>query len=163
WESRAVVEPADATPLALPEIHPVDLNLPVAAVALPRFERPLQTGVREARLLTNAPWAPWLGDLAVEDATEGWRFPAPVATGRRGGRAGGAGGAGGAGHRAGPPPLPHRQTARRRPRGQTFVRKARFPSARQPPLENLFAGKQVRLPFEPYKYQLEGIAFLMPR
>src|SRR5262249_30813735 len=30
-------------------------------------------------------------------------------------------------------------------------------------LENLFAGKQVRLPFQPYPYQLEGIAFLMPR
>ena len=33
----------------------------------------------------------------------------------------------------------------------------------QPPLEQLFAGKQVRLPSEPYPYQLEGIAFLMPR
>ena len=33
----------------------------------------------------------------------------------------------------------------------------------QPPLEDLFAGKQVALPFKPYPYQLEGIAFLMPR
>jgi SNF2 family DNA or RNA helicase len=33
----------------------------------------------------------------------------------------------------------------------------------QPPLENLFAGKQVEVPFKPYPYQLEGIAFLMPR
>src|SRR5207245_4785626 len=33
----------------------------------------------------------------------------------------------------------------------------------QPPLEQLFAGKQVRLPSEPYPYQFEGIAFLMPR
>jgi SNF2 family DNA or RNA helicase len=30
-------------------------------------------------------------------------------------------------------------------------------------LEDLFAGKQVRLHSEPYAYQLEGIAFLMPR
>jgi SNF2 family DNA or RNA helicase len=33
----------------------------------------------------------------------------------------------------------------------------------QPPLENLFAGRQVTLPFKPFPYQLEGIAFLMPR
>jgi SNF2 family DNA or RNA helicase len=30
-------------------------------------------------------------------------------------------------------------------------------------LENLFAGRQVKLPFKPYPYQLEGVAFLMPR
>src|SRR5206468_5754596 len=33
----------------------------------------------------------------------------------------------------------------------------------QPPLENFFAGRQVQLPFSPYPYQIEGIAFLMPR
>jgi SNF2 family DNA or RNA helicase len=33
----------------------------------------------------------------------------------------------------------------------------------QPPIEDLFAGKQVRLPFQPYPYQFHGIAFLMPR
>jgi SNF2 family DNA or RNA helicase len=33
----------------------------------------------------------------------------------------------------------------------------------QPPLENLFAGRQVRVPFRPFAYQLQGIAFLMPR
>jgi SNF2 family DNA or RNA helicase len=33
----------------------------------------------------------------------------------------------------------------------------------QPPLEDLFAGKQVSLPFQPYPYQVRGIAFLMPR
>ena len=33
----------------------------------------------------------------------------------------------------------------------------------QPPLENLFANKQIELPFQPYPYQIKGIAFLMPR
>ena len=33
----------------------------------------------------------------------------------------------------------------------------------QPPLEDLFNGKQVQLPFPPYPYQVQGIAFLMPR
>jgi len=30
-------------------------------------------------------------------------------------------------------------------------------------LENMFVGRQVSVPFPPYPYQLEGIAFLMPR
>jgi SNF2 family DNA or RNA helicase len=33
----------------------------------------------------------------------------------------------------------------------------------QPPLENLFAGRQLDLPFKPFPYQMKGIAFLMPR
>jgi SNF2 family DNA or RNA helicase len=33
----------------------------------------------------------------------------------------------------------------------------------QPPLEDLFAGRQVELPLKPYPYQVQGIAFLMPR
>src|SRR5207249_6020128 len=33
----------------------------------------------------------------------------------------------------------------------------------QPSLENLFAGKQLNLPFKPFPYQMKGIAFLMPR
>ncbi len=33
----------------------------------------------------------------------------------------------------------------------------------QPPVEDLFAGGRVSLPFKPYPYQVKGIAFLMPR
>jgi SNF2 family DNA or RNA helicase len=33
----------------------------------------------------------------------------------------------------------------------------------QPPLEDIFTGRQVQLPFKPFPYQLKGIAFLMPR
>jgi SNF2 family DNA or RNA helicase len=33
----------------------------------------------------------------------------------------------------------------------------------QPPLEDIFAGRQVQLPCAPYPYQMQGIAFLMPR
>src|SRR5262249_31368233 len=33
----------------------------------------------------------------------------------------------------------------------------------QPSLEDIFANKQVSLPFQPFDYQLRGIAFLMPR
>ena len=33
----------------------------------------------------------------------------------------------------------------------------------QPPLDGLFDGRQLEVPFQPFPYQLEGIAFLMPR
>ena len=57
------------------------------------------------------------------------------------------------------------------PRGKTRVRppsdlvmlKDRLLYLLQPPLEELFAGKEVHLPFPPYPYQVKGIAFLMPR
>ena len=58
--------------------------------------------------------------------------------------------------------LKDRQT-RLRPAGDAGGVKERLLYLLQPPLENLFAGKQVRLPAEPYPYQMEGIAFLMPR
>src|SRR5207247_5043122 len=45
----------------------------------------------------------------------------------------------------------------------TVVFKDRLLYLLQPPIENLFAGKQVRVPFQPYPYQMEGIGFLMPR
>src|SRR5438132_383072 len=35
--------------------------------------------------------------------------------------------------------------------------------ALEPSLENLFAGKELNLPFKPFPYQMKGIAFLMPR
>src|SRR5204863_719601 len=52
---------------------------------------------------------------------------------------------------------------RLRPPADAVVFKDRLLYVLQPPLENLFANKQVRLPFEPFPYQLQGIAFLMPR
>src|SRR5262249_24874850 len=58
--------------------------------------------------------------------------------------------------------LPARPTRLKPPR-DTVVLKERLLYLLQPPLESLFAGMQVRLPCEPYPYQLEGIAFLMPR
>src|SRR5262245_6148301 len=64
-------------PLPLPEIVPIDLTLPIEVCTLPRFDRPLTVNVREARLLTEPPWARSLGKLTMEVSTQGWRFPAP--------------------------------------------------------------------------------------
>jgi SNF2 family DNA or RNA helicase len=138
------------------------LEFPVEARSLPRFDRPLPVGVREARLLTDSPWVRSLGKLTLEVTTEGWRFPTPADT---------------------PPPLPQKQRIfrpeeppfeppekpepgalhRLRPPRDTVVFKERLLYLLQPPLENVFGGRQVTVPFKPYPYQMEGIAFLMPR
>jgi SNF2 family DNA or RNA helicase len=57
------------------------------------------------------------------------------------------------------PPL---QTRLRPPR-ETVVFKDRLLYLLQPPLESLFGNNKVTLPFDPYPYQIKGIAFLMPR
>ena len=100
-----------------------------------------------------------MGKLAIEISTQGWRFPTPdqlLATGEL------------TEQPAAPAPVepeaaprPHRTSVK--PSSQTLLFKDRLLYLLQPPLEDLFAGKQVQLPFEPYPYQLNGIAFLMPR
>ena len=139
----------------------IELLQPPDAKPHPRFERPLHVNVREARLLKDAPWIRSLGKIALEISTTGWRFPAPLAEFKPG---------------TPPPPAPPREPepkappskaegrrTRIRPPSDTVVFKDRLLYLLQPPLENLFAGKQVQLPFKPFPYQLEGIAFLMPR
>jgi SNF2 family DNA or RNA helicase len=142
-----------------PEVSPTDLELAVDACLHPRFDRPLQTGVREARLLGTPPWVRSLGRLTLDVKTEGWRFPTPPreAESTR-------------------PRIfkPQTEEERETANGSTHYTRLKPPSDAvlltdrllyllQPPLESLFAGKQVTLPSPPYPYQLEGIAFLMPR
>src|SRR4051794_1948943 len=74
-EDLAISPPADTTPTV--EIETVDLALPVEARPHPRFEEPLHVTVRQATLLTRAPWTRSLGKLAIEVGTHGWRFPSP--------------------------------------------------------------------------------------
>jgi hypothetical protein len=53
---------------------------------------------------------------------------------------------------------------RARPTADTVVIKDRLLYLLQPPLDGLFNdGRQLEVPFQPFPYQLEGIAFLMPR
>jgi SNF2 family DNA or RNA helicase len=137
------------------------LNLQSVEIrSLRRFERPLAVTVREARLLGDAPWVRSLGKLSMEVTTEGWRFPAPPET-----------------NPAVPKPrlyepenieaAPERprpvKATRLKPPRDTVVFKERLLYLLQPPLENVFAGRQITVPFKPYPYQMEGIAFLMPR
>jgi SNF2 family DNA or RNA helicase len=147
----------------------VDLNFELAVETHPHFERPLQVQVREARLLNDPPWVRSLGKLSMEVSTQGWRFPKPIDQCPEPSRP-----------RLfqqelasqseptepGAPAQPtsaKRAHTRLRPTADTVLFKDRLLYLLQPPLEDLFGGKQVQLPFQPYPYQLQGIAFLMPR
>jgi SNF2 family DNA or RNA helicase len=142
-----------------PAVHALDMAPAVDVRHLPALERPLQPAVREIGLLNKAPWVRTLGKLTLEATTQGWRFPAPGE----------------------PPPglklfqperpqselrlaLPSTRTRTHlKPPGDMVMFKDRLLYLLQPPLEDLFLGRQVELPFQPYPYQLKGIAFLMPR
>ncbi|HMO36360.1 MAG TPA: DEAD/DEAH box helicase, partial [Gemmatales bacterium] len=52
---------------------------------------------------------------------------------------------------------------RQKPPASSVVLKERLLTLLQSPLENLFAGKKIELPFNPFPYQMEGISFLLPR
>lgn len=150
------------------ESVPVELGIKANTQPLPRFDKPLQAEVREARLLNELPWVRSLGKLTMSVTTEGWRFPSPPQENFQPIRL--------RGYQPGQLPDPataanpvpttaplRRPRTRLSPPGDTVVFKDRLLYLLQPPLETIFAGKQVQLPCKPYPYQLEGIAFLMPR
>ena len=163
------------TPFEFPEVLPLELELTPDAILHPRFERPLEAGVRETRLLGQSPWVRSVCRFDWSVQTEGWKFPAPPPELDR-------------------PPAPMRAAApveklvgrevvdlpqlpddpvgtvaaakkrvRPRPTADTVLFKDRLLYLLQPPLDGLFDGRQLEVPFEPFPYQLEGIAFLMPR
>jgi len=54
-------------------------------------------------------------------------------------------------------------TTRVRPPGTMLGLKDRLLYLLQPPLEGMLGKGRMTLPFQPYPYQLQGVAFLMPR
>ncbi len=154
----------DAEPFA---VEGVALAAFPDALRLRRFDEPLTAAVREARLLTQAPWVRSLGKLEMTVQTEGWKFPAPPPELDRPPRPPAAK----AEPKLAEPALPDRAPSeaadkkriRARPTPETVLVKDRLLYLLQPPLDGLFQGKQLEVPFEPFPYQLEGIAFLMPR
>jgi SNF2 family DNA or RNA helicase len=135
-----------------------------AVYSLPGAELPLEAGVRPAKLLSDAPWVRSLGKLGMDVSTEGWRFPTPCSEVElvRRPRLFDPG--------AGDVPAPAADGTLNRPRktrlqppADTVLLKDRLLYLLQPPLEHVFGGKQLRLRSDPFPYQMEGIAFLMPR
>ncbi len=153
-------------PAILLPVDQVDLSLAVEVHTLPRFDRSLEVSVRQATLLNHSPWVRSLGKIGMEVTTQGWRFPTPPdqATTAKPRLA----------------QLEHEPEAafapaaeqallgkvartKLHPPRETLQFKDRLLYLLQPSLEDIFANKQVSLPFKPYDYQLRGIAFLMPR
>ena len=143
----------------------VPLLNPPEILVLTRMNRGLALKVREARMLNDAPWVRSLGKLGLEVSTEGWRFPTPpdergvigkataVAPAKRDEALA----------KQAPKTKSAEKYTRLRPPADAVVFKERLLYLLQPPLEPLLAGRQLRLACKPYPYQLEGIAFLMPR
>ncbi|MBI1918837.1 MAG: DEAD/DEAH box helicase, partial [Planctomycetes bacterium] len=146
------------------DVQAIDLDLPLEVRGLPAMEWALQVQVRESRLLTSPPWVRSLGKLALEVTTQGWRFPTPPSEKDEGGRMKDE-------PQTGNQPVhpssfilhPSATRTRLMPTRDTVLFKDRLLYLLQPSLENLFAGRQLNLPSQPYPYQMRGIAFLMPR
>ena len=152
-----------------PAVMPVEVQVSLAVSGLPRFESSLVPAVRAARLLADAPWIRGVGPLEMRVQTEGWKFPAPPIDLPP--------------FRPAPPEtrppegdatapdlpdatelaVPRPARVRPRPTSETVLFKDRLLYLLQPPIDHLIGGKSVGVPFQPFPYQLEGIAFLMPR
>ena len=165
------IEPAVAEPTGdTPEVVAVDFGVSLSVGGLPRFEAPLLPNTREARLLNESPWVRGLGSLDMRVQTDGWKFPTPpidlpprpriekkpeTEEPR---------GDGLAPELPDPVPPPQRKPpVRSKPAADTVLFKDRLLYLLQPPIDHLIGSKSVGVPFEPFPYQLEGIAFLMPR
>ncbi len=131
-------------------------------------------GTRSIRLPDETPWVRTLGKLRVEIRCDGWRFPSPPevrATSRQSKEAEPAGAIlhtserqlDGTSVQPIDGPKPSKRSTRPMPPPDVATLRERLLYVLQPPLEHLLGGKQLELPFQPYPYQLEGIAFLMPR
>src|SRR5262245_9280114 len=59
------------------EVISVPIDWRVEARSHPRFERPLESSVRQASLLNSAPWVRSVGKLPMDVSSQGWRFPLP--------------------------------------------------------------------------------------
>jgi SNF2 family DNA or RNA helicase len=144
-------------PTEPPEVAAVPLLGPVLALCA-RGDRPLTATVKDARLLTDSPWSRSVGRLELDVRTEGWKFPLPSgeptpakAASERPAAA------------CDTPPPELTRPVRPKPTADTVMLKDRLLYLLQPPLQGVFGRQQVEVPFQPFPYQLEGIAFLMPR
>ena len=145
-----------------------ELDETIVIETLPGLDRPLDPGIREVRLLSDSPWVRSLGRLELNIASEGWKFPAPPAVFAPPRPAGEPREPAPSRHEVKLPALPDGEAAakpriRPKPTADTVLFKDRLLCLLQPPLDGLFDGRQLEVPFEPFPYQLEGIAFLMPR
>ena len=158
------------------EVDALDMHFTLRVKPHAQFDRPMKLGVKQATLLNNNPWVRPIGKLTMNISTQAWKFLVPgevilpIASEEP---------------QTEQPEqsetpddsdtdaeLPEeenpfvdedRPKTRLKPPTEVVGFRDRLMYMLQPPLEDLFSGKQVTLPFKPYPYQLKGIAFLMPR
>lgn len=154
--------------LLTPAVHAFDLSLKCNVVDVPSLLKSLEPRVHPAHLKLPAPILRHIHGLQkfqMDLQVEGWKFPNPAIA---------------------PAPRPMKEKSedkpitaevhilemlspstekptRQKPPATTVILKERLLTLLQPPLENIFAGKKIELPFKPFPYQMEGISFLMPR
>jgi SNF2 family DNA or RNA helicase len=145
-----------------PATDALELSPPIQVCELPWLVQGPRPTTYAARLLIEPPRVRSLEKLPMTVTTEGWRFPtppvdSPPVTPRPF-------------KTQSTPPSAHAddegkppRVTRLRPPADAIVLKDRLLYLLQPPLENLLAGRQIQVPCKPYPFQLEGIAFLMPR
>ncbi|MFO0938467.1 MAG: DEAD/DEAH box helicase [Gemmataceae bacterium] len=150
------------------ETESIPVAFRMADYTPPKFA-PLTTTPKEIRLLSTTPWVRGVGKFELSVTTEGWKFPAPpvdVLPTKAAEEP-----------ESKPAELikldepinldepidPKKLPIRTRPTHETVLFKDRLLYLLQPPLDGVFDGRQLEVPFEPFSYQLEGIAFLMPR
>lgn len=147
-----------------PVVKSFDLGLNLNCQSLDVLFKPGGVNARSIPMLANIPWVRSIPDLEPKITTEGWRFPTPTDTNP-------------AFNQGKIPtcltqaekipdngePQPPKSLTRIKPLKDMFHFKERLMYLLQPPIEEVFTGKEVSLPFKPFPYQVKGIAFLMPR
>src|SRR5216683_2762159 len=136
-----------------PQVDSIDPLSPPRILDLESSIHSLTTDTREIRVAMNPPWVRSLGKLDLQVSTQGWRFPAPidpdsvqnpkseirnpksVIRNQSGFRI----------SNLGSLTRASRPQRRLQPSADTVLLKERLLYLLQPPLENLLAGRQVRL------------------
>lgn len=168
---RNLLLSAESRPVVEAVALPVELSTPRTSTVSAGLGL---MGTRSVRLLDETPWVRTLGKLTWEVRCDGWRFPTPPEvrpTGRQSKEVEPAKTSvhtserlpDGTSGQLIDGPKPSRLSTRPLPPPEVATLRERLLYVLQPPLESLLGGKQLQLPFQPYPYQLEGIAFLMPR
>ncbi len=147
-----------------PSLISLRLDLSVSINTIEVLPKNGVLNLRSFPLLNNIPWVKVLPDLEPKINTECWKFPTPqegstdfviskLLSDKN----------------SEPDPqelvelVLEKSLTRVKPLKDMFQFKERLMYLLQPPIEEVFIGKEVTLPFKPFPYQIKGIAFLMPR
>ena len=150
-----------------PSILNVALEIPISSNIIEVIPKNGNLNVRSFPMLNNLPWVKVLPDLEPKVNTEYWRFPTPQESIINNSNLKSPAEPNPENKNleldSGFPIEPEKNLTRVKPLKDMFQFKERLMYLLQPPIEEVFTGKEVSLPFKPFPYQIKGIAFLMPR